>query len=36
MSAAEEVLWHEVECGRYTADLALWSELAGEAAGPVL
>ena len=36
MSAAEEVLWHEVECGRYTADLALWSELAGEPAGPVL
>jgi SAM-dependent methyltransferase len=23
-----EVIWHEVECGGYTADLALWEELA--------
>jgi SAM-dependent methyltransferase len=36
MTAAEEVVWHEVECGRYTADLALWSALAAESAGPVL
>lgn len=27
--------WHDVECGAYAADLALWSELAREAAGPV-
>ncbi len=27
--------WHDVECGSYAADLALWSELAREAAGPV-
>jgi SAM-dependent methyltransferase len=32
----DEVLWHEVECGGYQADLALWDELAEEAAGPVL
>jgi len=30
------VLWHDLECGRYTADLALWRELAGEVGGPVL
>jgi SAM-dependent methyltransferase len=30
------VIWHDVECGSYTADLALWRELAGAAAGPVL
>lgn len=27
-----EVIWHEVECGRYRADLPLWRELAGAAA----
>lgn len=31
-----EIAWHEAECGAYTADLALWSELAGERRGPVL
>lgn len=31
-----EVIWHEVECGGYAADLALWDGLATEAAGPVL
>jgi SAM-dependent methyltransferase len=36
MSAVEEVIWHEVECGRYAADLALWRSLGAEAAGPVL
>ncbi len=36
MSARRDVVWHEVECGRYAADLALWSALAGEAAGPLL
>ena len=30
------VVWHDVECGRYGADLTLWSELAREAGGPVL
>jgi SAM-dependent methyltransferase len=28
------VMWHDVECGHYEADLELWEELA--AAGPVL
>jgi SAM-dependent methyltransferase len=31
-----EVIWHDVECGAYGADLPLWRQLAGEAAGPVL
>jgi SAM-dependent methyltransferase len=31
-----DVLWHQVECGSYTADLPLWRELAGEAKGPLL
>jgi len=35
-SPEEWVIWHDLECGAYTADLPLWSELAGEAAGPVL
>jgi SAM-dependent methyltransferase len=30
------VVWHDVECGRYTADLPLWRELAATEAGPVL
>jgi SAM-dependent methyltransferase len=30
------VVWHDVECGRYTADLALWLELAAREPGPVL
>ena len=30
------VIWHDVECGGYTADLPLWRELASRAAGPVL
>lgn len=28
---APQVLWHEVECGVYSADLPLWRELAGAA-----
>jgi SAM-dependent methyltransferase len=33
--AAElHVLWHDLECGAYAADLPLWRELAGEAGGP--
>lgn len=31
-----EVIWHEVECGGYAADLELWEELAERADGPVL
>jgi SAM-dependent methyltransferase len=34
MSAA--VIWHDVECGGYMEDVALWRELAGAADGPVL
>jgi SAM-dependent methyltransferase len=30
------VMWHEVECGRYDADLALWAELARAAPDGVL
>ncbi|HWW68033.1 MAG TPA: methyltransferase domain-containing protein [Solirubrobacterales bacterium] len=30
------VTWHDVECGSYAADLALWEELADEADGPIL
>jgi SAM-dependent methyltransferase len=30
------VVWHDVECGAYVADLPLWRELAGDAPGPVL
>lgn len=30
------VTWHDVECGGYAADLALWKELADEAGGSVL
>lgn len=31
-----EVVWHELECGGYAADLALWEELAAECDGPIL
>ena len=31
-----EVIWHEVECGSYAADLTLWEELADENRGPIL
>jgi SAM-dependent methyltransferase len=31
-----ELIWHEVECGGYSADLPLWEELARENPGPVL
>jgi SAM-dependent methyltransferase len=30
------VVWHDVECGRYRADLPLWRELAGRERGPIL
>jgi SAM-dependent methyltransferase len=35
-SAPEAVIWHDVECGSYAADLPLWRELAARAGGPVL
>jgi SAM-dependent methyltransferase len=31
-----EVVWHDVECGAYAADLATWTELARRTGGPVL
>jgi SAM-dependent methyltransferase len=31
-----DVLWHDLECGRYAEDLPLWHELADNAGGPVL
>jgi SAM-dependent methyltransferase len=30
------VIWHEVECGGYSADLPLWEELAADRGGPIL
>jgi SAM-dependent methyltransferase len=30
------IVWHDVECGAYTADLPLWRELAAAEAGPIL
>jgi SAM-dependent methyltransferase len=30
------VIWQDVECGAYTADLDLWAELAADASGPIL
>ena len=36
MSFSPLVVWHDVECGRYSADLALWRELAAREPGPVL
>ena len=30
------VVWHDIECGSYRADLPLWEELAAAAPGPVL
>jgi SAM-dependent methyltransferase len=32
----DATIWHDVECGHYTADLGLWRELAAAEAGPVL
>lgn len=31
-----EVIWNDVECGGYEADLSLWEELALEHSGPIL
>jgi len=30
------VVWHEVECGAYTADLPLWEELADQTEQPIM
>jgi SAM-dependent methyltransferase len=32
----DAVIWHDVECGSYAADLPLWRELADAHGGPVL
>jgi SAM-dependent methyltransferase len=32
----EEVIWHDLECGSYRADLPLWRELADRHPGPIL
>jgi SAM-dependent methyltransferase len=32
----EVVLWHDIECGAYTADLAVWEEQAGRAESAIL
>ncbi|HEY3866487.1 MAG TPA: methyltransferase domain-containing protein [Solirubrobacteraceae bacterium] len=31
-----EVVWHDLECGSYRADLPLWRELAAREGGPIL
>lgn len=36
MTVPARVVWHDVECGGYDADLMLWRALAFEAGGPVL
>jgi SAM-dependent methyltransferase len=36
MTTATDVIWHDVECGAYEADLGLWRELARAEGGPVL
>ena len=32
----DDVIWHDVECGRYDADFVLWHELAAQIGGPIL
>jgi SAM-dependent methyltransferase len=34
--SSSKVIWHDLECGSYRADLPLWRELAGAHDGPVL
>jgi SAM-dependent methyltransferase len=36
MTASDSVVWHELECGSYRADLAVWLALAERYGGPVL
>jgi SAM-dependent methyltransferase len=31
-----EIIWHDLECGAYREDLALWRQLAHQSPGPVL
>lgn len=33
---SEAAIWHDIECGAYEADLALWEELADAAPSPIL
>lgn len=35
-TAPLEVIWHDVECGGYANDLALWAELSDSRSGPIL
>jgi SAM-dependent methyltransferase len=35
-ATAQESIWHDVECGSYSADLGLWIELVAQAGGPAL
>jgi SAM-dependent methyltransferase len=36
VTSPASVIWHDVECGVYSADLPVWRELAERAGGPVL
>jgi SAM-dependent methyltransferase len=36
VSVSLDALWHDLECGSYREDLALWHTLAGATGGPVL
>jgi SAM-dependent methyltransferase len=36
MSVSDSVVWHELECGSYRADLGVWLALAERHGGPVL
>jgi SAM-dependent methyltransferase len=36
MSVPASVIWHDVECGAYDADLSLWRALAEGSRGPIL
>jgi SAM-dependent methyltransferase len=35
-STGEAAIWHDVECGAYTADLRIWDELADRCGDPIL
>lgn len=36
VSVADAVVWHDLECGGYEADVAVWAQLAARCGGPVL
>jgi SAM-dependent methyltransferase len=36
LGAPQEIVWHDLECGSYRADLPLWRELATEYSGRIL